>query len=299
MWCAKRKNKHEEEGITIYSFPFTGSIGGKMKRPKVSTVIPTFNRLFQLAELMESLSRQTFQEFEVIIVNDGGERVDILKDVYSNLDIVIVEMDANRGHVHARNEGLKQARGEFILLMDDDDLLVHTHIEKMVEAMDDSDLLYSDVEIVKFEVENNIRMPKSRSLFAYELELEAMRKFSTFVPSGCLYRKSIHNIVGYFDPEVHNYWDWDFFLTVAETHRIKRIPTAGVIYDFSDSNNNQSKETTSRKVYLDRLSVKHNLGPLPTENFFTLLKKPEVMKRRAESELVWDGMPFVSKLALL
>jgi glycosyltransferase involved in cell wall biosynthesis len=272
-----------------------------MKRPKVSTVIPTFNRLFQLAELMEALSRQTFQEFEVIIVNDCGERVDILKDVYSNLDIVIVEMDANRGHVHARNEGLKQARGEYILLMDDDDLLVHTHIEKMVEAMDGSDLLYSDVEIVKFEVEKNIRMPKSRFLFAYELDLQAMRKFSTFVPSGCLYRKSIHNIVGYFDPEVHNYWDWDFFLRVAETHRIKRIPTAGVIYDFSDRNNNQSKDTTStsRKVYLDKLSVKHNLGPLPTENFFTLLKKPEVMKRRAESELVWAGLPFVSKVALL
>lgn len=267
-----------------------------MKKPKVSIVITTYNRLFYLAELMESLSRQTFRGFEVIVVNDCGEKVDIIKEIYSNLDITIVEMERNLKMVHARNEGVKRAKGEYIMLMDDDDLLVPTHLETMVKAIGDNDLVYSDVEIVQFEVENNIRKPINRLLFAYEVDLEAMRTISTFVPSGCLYRKALHDIIGLFDPAVHNYWDWDFFLRVAEKHRIERVAIAGVLYDFSDRNNNLSKGLSTRQQYLDRLSAKHNLGQLSSENFFTLLKKPELIKRKAKSTIVWDGEVFISKL---
>lgn len=270
-----------------------------MGKPFVSIIIPTYNRLLSLAELVESLSRQTFQEFEVIIINDCGERVDIIKDLYPNLNLVIIEMGKNSKHVYARNKGVMNAKGEFIMLIDDDDLLVPTHIETMLKEIADYDLIYSDVEIVNYQLKNSVRLPVKRLLFAYKLDLKAMRSFSTFVPSGCLYRSGLHKKVGLFDPEVHNYWDWDFFLRVSDNYRVNRIPTAGVLYDFSDSNRNQSKDlSSSRKIYLDKLSEKHNLGPLPTENFFTLLNQPAVQQRKAESKIVWDGEPFTSKLAL-
>jgi glycosyltransferase involved in cell wall biosynthesis len=269
-----------------------------MTEPLVSIVIPTYNRLLSLAELAEALSRQTFQDFEVIIVNDCGEKVDIIKELYPNLKINILEMEQNSKHVHARNKGVLHAHGEFIMLIDDDDLIVPAHIETMLAEIRDYDLVYSDVEIVNYRMENHVRVPVKRFLFAYDMDLKKMRRFSTYVSSGCLYRREIHKTLGLFDSDVYNYWDWDFFLRVSGKYRVKRVAKAGVLYDFSDSNNNQSKVPQSRRFYLDKLAEKHQLGALPTENFFTLLTQHEVMQRKAESQIVWDGKPIISKLAL-
>lgn len=267
-----------------------------MDAPLVSIVVPTYNRLGSLAELVESLNRQTFQDFEVIIVNDWGEKVDLIKTLYPHLNIIILDLTMNHKHVYARNQGVLQARGEFVMLIDDDDLLVPSHIEQMVNEMNDCELAYSDVEIINYRIENGSRIPIARTLFAYELDLMEMRKFSTFVPSGCLYRRGLHETVGLFDTEVLHYWDWDFFLRVAETCRVKRVPTAGVLYEFSDTSSNQSKNFTSKRRYLERFCQKHGLGLLPNTNFFLLLDEPEVKKRRSESRIVWDGNPVISKL---
>lgn len=270
----------------------------RANQPFISIVITTYNRLLLLAELVESLSRQSFQDFEVVIVNDCGENVDVLKTLYPELELNIIELESNSKHVYARNEGVQHANGEWIMMMDDDDLLVPIHIEMMVKAIDGADLLYSDVEIVQYKMKNHVRVPKNRLLFAYEQDLEAMKKFSTFVPSGCLYRRVLHNTIGLFDPYVHNYWDWDFFLRVSAQYRVKRVAAAGVLYDFSESNNNQSKMLGSREVYLKRLCEKHNLGELPSKNFFLLLEEPEVRERKAESVILWDGCDFRSRLVI-
>lgn len=242
---------------------------------------------------------QTRKDFEVIVVNDGGESVDSLKEYYPELGLTTIDLMENVKHVQARNIGVSFAKGEFIMLIDDDDLIVPTHIETMLEKIKDADLVYSDVEIVHYEKKNGVREAKTRHLFAYELDLAAMRRFSTFVPSGCLYRSYLHDRIGKFDPEMKNYWDWDFFLRVSERFTVARSEVAGVLYDFSEENSNQSKDLNSMRFYLDRLSDKHNLGELPTKNFWLLLEESEVKKREASSKIVWNGMPMISRLQRL
>ncbi|MBD1379731.1 glycosyltransferase family 2 protein [Metabacillus arenae] len=264
---------------------------------KVSIVITTYNRKEELAELIETISLQTYLPFEIIIVNDGGERVESLASYYHDLPINIIHLDENVKHVNARNIGVRQATGDFIMLSDDDDFFTPGHIERMVKAIADADLVYSDVEIVTFREKGKQRIPKTRRLFAYHYDLAAMRRFSTYVPSGSLYRRSLHEKIGYFDPDVHNYWDWDFFLRAAEESRVKRVPVASVIYAFAEDGQNQSAQLSGkRENYLKVLCDKHQLGELPQENFFTLLELPELKQREAESEIVWDGLPVSSRL---
>jgi glycosyltransferase involved in cell wall biosynthesis len=271
--------------------------GERALRPLVSVVVPTYNRPYPLAELLESLNRQTYRYFEVIVVNDGGEHVDDVVALYPELCIHLIHCRDNVGHVEARNIGVKAAKGELIMLCDDDDILLPCHIEQMVSEIADVDFVYSDVEIFHYRIENGQRIPTDRFLFAYEYDREAMRKFSTYVPSGSLYRKPIHNHLGYFDPNVHHYWDWDFFLRVSETFRIKRVAVASVLYAFSNDGDNLSRQMSDkRQMYLNRLSEKHGLGNLPIKNFWLLLDEPEVKKRRAESKIVWDGTPMISRL---
>ncbi|MBB6176210.1 MULTISPECIES: glycosyltransferase family 2 protein [Anoxybacillus] len=264
----------------------------------VSVVIATYNRLLPLAELLESLSKQTYKPTQVIIVNDGGSSVQAAVDAYPELPIELIQLHENVGHVEARNIGVRAVTEDFIMLCDDDDLLLPCHIERMIANMNDADFVYADVEIFHYRIENGMRIPTDRFLFAYECDLQAMRSFSTYVPSGSMYRRVIHDIIGYFDPYVHNYWDWDFFLRVAKQFRIKRVPIASVLYAFSNEGDHLSKQMNEkRQMYLNRLSEKHELGDLPTKNFWLLLSEPEVQKRKAKSEIIWNGEPFRSRLA--
>ncbi|MFC4766517.1 glycosyltransferase family 2 protein [Effusibacillus consociatus] len=267
-----------------------------MGKPFVSVIIPTYNRPLFLSELIESLFRQTFKDFEIIIVNDNGDKVDFVKDLYPELEIEVLEMERNEQHVQARNRGVTHSKGEFILLCDDDDLLLPGHLKRMIKEIKNCDLVYSDAEIFDYTIENNIRVPGNRFLFAYEHEVEEMKKFSTFVPSGCLYRRSIHEEVGFFDPEMFNYWDWDFYLRVSERFLVKRVPVASTLYAFSPSGDHLSGNLKSRRFYLDQLSRKHNLGDLPVTNFFLMLEEPEVKARQAATDRVWDGQPVLSRL---
>lgn len=268
-----------------------------MSRPLVSIIIPTYNRKYALGELLESLTRQTVQEFEVIVINDHGEPVDQLKENFSELQLKFINLKVNKGHVHARNEGISHAEGEFIMLCDDDDHVTSNHTEKMLEEIKDADLVYSDVEMVEYKWEGTQRVPIKRMLFAYELDKEFMRKFSTYVSSGCLYRRALHNKIGLFDVEMNNYWDWDFILRVLESFKVKRVASASVLYAFSSNGDNQSANLSEkRNQYLKRLCDKHHLGKLPQKNFFTLLEEPEVLAKRAQSQRVWDGEKIVSRL---
>lgn len=268
-----------------------------MKTQSVSVVIPTYNRLPYLRELLTSLRAQTVQPDEVIIVNDAGESVDELLNEFTSLPIRIEHLPENVLHVHARNHGVSIATSEYIMLIDDDDWIVKTHIETMLREVQDYDLAYSDVEIVEYQLVNGSRVPVERMLFAYHYDLAEMKKFSTFVPSGCIYKKELHERIGHFDPEVKNYWDWDFFLRVAEAGSVKRVAIAGGIYDFTPGGQNQSANLDSMRIYLDRLCVKHSLGLLPVKNFKLLLKEPDIILRQASSQIVWNGeMPAVSKV---
>jgi glycosyltransferase involved in cell wall biosynthesis len=265
-------------------------------QPFISIVIPTYNRLLELAELLQSLVNQTYHNFEVVIVNDAGKLVDEVVLLYPELACTIVNLPNNQHHVQARNVGVELSKGEYIMLIDDDDWIVPTHLERMIEAIKNADFVHSDVEIVNYKIEAGQRIPIDRKLFAYHNRLEDMKKFSTFVPSGCLYRRSIHEVVGFFDKEMKHYWDWDFYLRVAGMFHVKRLPVASVIYNFSETSSNESKNMDSMRIHLDRLSEKHQLGLLPTKNFRLLLEEPAMKKREVKSERIWNGVGVISRL---
>ncbi|MGM7723547.1 glycosyltransferase family 2 protein [Metabacillus sp. Hm71] len=264
---------------------------------KISIVIVTYNRLIELAELLESISNQTVPPHEIIIVNDAGTSIVPLVELYQELPIKAIELEDNVKHVHARNIGVRNVTGDIIMLCDDDDYFTERHIEQVQKELEEADFVYADAEIVSFELKGATRYPLARRPFAYKYDLEEMRKFSTYIPSGSAYKKELHDQIGLFDPEVHNYWDWDFFLRAAQVCRVKRMPIASVIYAFSETGTNQSADLNDkRKQFLRKLCDKHQLGDLPIKNFFVLLEEPEMKQREAKTKIVWNGQPLRSRL---
>ncbi len=267
-----------------------------MSQPYISVIIPTYNRQLQLAECLESIYRQHDDALQIIIVNDCGESIARIGDLYPELDITIVDLQHNSKHVVARNRGLEEVQADLIMLCDDDDVLLPGHIERMRDAITDADLVYTDAEIVDYVIKDQERVPIHRRLFAYDDDVAGMRKFSTFIASGCLFRKQLLSDIGNFDIDVRNYWDWDFYLRAVKRHRVRRVPVASVLYAFSAQGGNMSSQLDQMRTYLDRLSIKHQLGELPTKNFYLLLDEPEIKQREAVSQIIWDFTSMRSRL---
>ncbi|MFN4214997.1 glycosyltransferase family 2 protein [Exiguobacterium sp.] len=235
--------------------------------PLVSIVIPVYSRETELTELLESLVVQTFQQFEVIVINnDGPPKQHLLAPFLNRLSIRLVELGENH-HVKARNRGVNEAKGDYILLLDDDDLLMPQHIEQALRDIETADFVFPDAELFRFEWKDGRRVVTDWEPFAYDLDFERLRQDSTYIPSGTLYRKRIHDKIGPFDESVYNYWDWDFILRVSEHGTIVHPARATVLYAFNGSDNLSAKQDETRRRYFDRFCQKHGLTDMEMKNF--------------------------------
>lgn len=265
--------------------------------PRVSILVTTYNQPLALAELCESLARQTERGFELIVVNDGGASVRHVAAAYPELTIRLVEPTANRGQTACLNTALSLARGEFVMTCDHDDMLEAHHLARMLHAIEGADLVFADAEVFDFEVTGGVRVPTRRALLAHHFDYGVLSRFLTFTPSGMLYRRRLHDAIGPFDESFgHCYWDWDFILRVAERHRIRRVPVASVYYAFGRGTN-VSADHGAMRPRLEHLMAKHDLTGLKTTNFGLMVDDPELAVVRAPSLRVWDGRPMGSRLA--
>lgn len=109
-------------------------------RPLVSVVIPTYNRpnLVGLAISSVQQQRDVPGTIEVIIVNDGGVSVTSAVDAATEqgLSVRLIDLAVNQGLSLARNAGIDAARGEFLALLDDDDVYLPDHLSTMLSAID-------------------------------------------------------------------------------------------------------------------------------------------------------------------
>ena len=107
-----------------------------MPEPRVSVVVPTFNRRDLLSEALESIWSQTFDDYEVIVVDDGS--TDGTCDYLEGLDRPRLRAlyREHQGVAAAVNAGIRAARGELVARLDSDDLWLPDMLEKEVAALD-------------------------------------------------------------------------------------------------------------------------------------------------------------------
>ncbi|HZQ39551.1 MAG TPA: glycosyltransferase family A protein, partial [Rhizomicrobium sp.] len=102
-----------------------------MARPFFSVVIPVFNRAEPLRRAIESVRAQTFQDFEIVVVDDGS--TDNPRAVVESFadDRIHYWRQPNAGGGAARNRGIDEARGELVAFLDSDDVFLPHHLESM------------------------------------------------------------------------------------------------------------------------------------------------------------------------
>lgn len=104
-----------------------------MNRPHVSVIIPAYNVEGYLAECLDSVLRQTYRDYELIVVDDGStdRTVEVARRYGDDLRLI---QQPNRGMSGARNTGIRASRGELIAFLDADDVWLPEYLEEQMET---------------------------------------------------------------------------------------------------------------------------------------------------------------------
>ena len=97
----------------------------------ISVIMPVYNAEKYICQTVESILKQTYTDFELILIDDCGtdKSIDLVKKTYSDTRIKYYRNDKNMGIAYSRNRGLEVATGEFVAFMDDDDIAPLNRLE--------------------------------------------------------------------------------------------------------------------------------------------------------------------------
>ncbi|NNK95118.1 MAG: glycosyltransferase family 2 protein [Desulfobacterales bacterium] len=221
--------------------------------PKVSVIIPCYNQGHYLDQAVDSVLCQTFQDLEIIIVNDGStdELTNIKCSQYEHKKISVITTE-NKGLAAARNNGITQASGEYILPLDADDFIDSAYIEEAVSILDKSPevgIVYCRA-ILFGAVETEWLLPD----YSVERMLQDNIIFCT-----ALYRKSDWVLVGGYDPGmVYGWEDYDFWLALIKRGRdVVRLDGRYFHYRVSADSMVRTKDKSQKAEMFKRIYYRH------------------------------------------
>ena len=110
---------------------------------KADVIIPAYNAEHTLGRTLESLCKQTYMLFKIIIINDGStdNTLDIVSKYRDKLNIDVVDLKYNRGVSNARNVGIENSKSDYILFIDSDDIVDEQYIEHLLSVENDKDFV--------------------------------------------------------------------------------------------------------------------------------------------------------------
>ncbi len=206
--------------------------------PKVSIVLPVYNGEKYLKKSIDSILNQSFNDFELIIVNDCStdSTVDILNS-YNDDRIRIINNETNQKLPKSLNIGFKHSIGEYLTWTSDDNIFHKTALEKMVNIIGhktDVGFVYCDYR----QIDENGEFIRNMNLSEPEMIWRGNCVGACF-----LYKKEVKDIVGDYDPSMILVEDYDYWMRVSFKTKMYHIKE--VLYDYRIHNNSLTNKYQS------------------------------------------------------
>jgi len=185
----------------------------------VSVVIPCFDQGEYLVEAVASVERSAPERSELVIVDDGSRQPRTLEvlEALKKAGYQVISQ-SNAGLAEARNRGLREARGRFILPLDADNRLLPGFLESAVAVLDaepEVGVVYGDLRELG---------GRSNRVTPPEFDLDALL-WANFIDACAVYRREIWETAGGYDPGVPAWEDWELWISAAERGwRFRRLP---------------------------------------------------------------------------
>ena len=249
---------------------------------QVSVVLPTHNRLHLLRRALYSVQAQTLPPLETIVIDDGStdRSHESLATEFPNVQWI---RQSNHGVSHARNQGIKQAKGEWIALLDSDDAWHPSKLEEQNQFLQQNlGLLFCHTD------EAWIRRGKSVSHPAYlnksnqDIFLKSLAR-CIICPSSVVIHQKIFEKIGFFDEELPVCEDYDLWLRLVLQYEIGYLDRKLVTKHGGHSDQLSTTywgmdrfRVQSLQKLLDNPNLKSSLIPLI---FQTLIQKLDILNK--------------------
>ena len=213
--------------------------------PKVSIVVPVYERTDLLADSLESIFDQSFEDWEAIVVADhrSAEGVKSLTGTYEDDRLRVIE-DYSDGVSGARNTGIDAASGDFLAFLDSDDVWKPTKLERQLarfeSGSDELALVYTGFVHHELDGQQWERYPEVSG----ELYLKQLEKDWIHPPSTVMVTKTALEEVGEFDTDLPTREDYELWIRVSEKFKIGYVDE--LLVTKREQSDSLSKDFTKR-----------------------------------------------------
>ena len=216
--------------------------------PAVSVIIPTKNRLHLLPRALESLTWQTFTDFEVAVVNDGGENPwPVVEPFTRQLRIVFVSREQSLGLSNARNTGIHATTGHNIAYLDDDDFYYEEHLETLKLALDATGLAvaYTRANRALERDMNGKTVTVSRRVLCSDSFDPSGMLQANLTPVLCvMHSRKCLELIGNFNENLRSHEDWDLWMRFSRQYNFASVERTTAEYVQTDQTGNNLSTNT-------------------------------------------------------
>jgi len=225
--------------------------------PKVSIIVPTYNRAPLLEKAISSALNQTYTDFELLVCDDGStDYTPTLVKGFKDKRIVSTRYEKNKGVIGVRNDAILNSRGDYIAFLDDDDEWLPTKLEKQLHAFESgavkAEVVYTGAYYFDMKLGRNVKssIPKFRGNILSEL-----LKNNFIITSSIVIKKHCFDKVGLFDPEYRSASDFDMWIRIADDFEFDYVAEPLVKYTINEVSISTNYEAVIRG--LERILTKH------------------------------------------
>lgn len=234
--------------------------------PLVSVIITTHNRLDLLKKAIDSVRNQSYKNFELIVVDDAS--IDGTKEYCEgqDFDYIYIPQEESKGGNHARNIGIKSAKGKYCAFLDDDDRWKESYLEKMVGLIEEKGcgMVYSGVTCEQY---NRDDVQYKDIVRGFDGDLSTIVLYSAFASTSCMMvNKELLNHIGMFDENLTAWQDYELVLRIAQETSIYFVREPLIYYRIvaNDricvSSNNSNWKQSYRYIYRKHKQLFHRLN---------------------------------------
>jgi GT2 family glycosyltransferase len=223
----------------------------KQEKPLVSIIMTTMNRKKIIIKSINSVINQTYDKWELLIINDGGENIQEIIDAFDDSRINYIHLEKNQGKSNANNVGIDNSKGEFIAYLDDDDAWYSNHLEITIKELlknKNQKFVYTDYVKIDCIIDNQLQeqFPIKKEVMANQTARVFFVKEMNHIPNfSMVHKKELYDKVGKYDPKLKYYEDWDIIRRFSYITPFIHVPEITGEYweDISKSGRNSNALT--------------------------------------------------------
>lgn len=253
-----------------------------MDNPKVSIIIPTYKRAEYLSRAIKSCLNQSYENIEVIVVDDNGANTKYRKDTESIMEafkcqkVIYLKHEQNRNGAAARNTGINRASGEYITFLDDDDEYLPMRIEYLVKKMNSLDNSWGACYTAYKKINRNDRVQIGTESREGNLLVPALMR-SLYIGSGSniFVRRNVVVELNGFDESFTRNQDLEFLVRLLKKYKLAHDCTCSLIvhYEIRDIKHTYDELRVVDQQYIIRFKNEINLLSEEERNLvYTMIK---------------------------